>query len=213
MEKVQFPEGFTWGAATSAYQVEGSPLADGAGPTTWHRFSHMRGRIKDGTTGDVACDHYNRNQEDVGLMRELGLKAYRFSIGWGRLFPEPGRWNQKGMDFYERLVDSLLSAGIEPWLTIWHFDEPLWIAKSGGFVNRDSVDHLVELGIMLFRRLGDRVRKWTTVNEPTIQAICGYVLGVFPPGKKLAYRGDLHCFHHLLLAHARLCKAWEATGR
>jgi beta-glucosidase len=213
MNKVQFPEGFIWGAATSAYQVEGSPLSDGAGPTAWHEFSRQRGRTSDGMTGDVACDHYNRYQEDITSMQELGLKAYRFSVGWGRLFPEPGRCNQKALDFYEGLVDRLLSAGIEPWLTVHHFDEPLWLARNGGFVNRGSIDHLVELGALLFKRLGDRVCNWITINEPTIQSICGYLLGVFPPARKLDYTGFLHCLHHLLLAHSRLCRAWDATGR
>src|SRR5208283_491404 len=119
MERISFPEGFIWGAASAAYQVEGSPLADGAGPTTWHEFSHRKGRIRDGSTGDVACDHYNRFEEDIEHMRRLGLRAYRFSPGWGRIFPEEGRINQRGLDFYDRLVDSLLKAGIQPWLTIF----------------------------------------------------------------------------------------------
>jgi beta-glucosidase len=211
MGRIGFPEGFIWGAASAAYQVEGSPLADGAGPTTWHEFSHRKGRIRDGTTGDVACDHYNRIEQDVLLMRQLGLKAYRFSPGWGRIFPEPGRLNTRGLDFYDRLVDALLGSGIQPWLTVFHMEEPLWLARRGGFVNRESVDHLVELGTALFRRLGDRVKSWITINEPTIHAVCGYFLGEFPPGRRFALRGLFHCLHHLLLAHARLCDSWAAT--
>ena len=211
MERISFPKGFVWGAASAAYQVEGSPLADGAGPTTWHEFTHRKGKIKDGTTGDVACDHYNRVDEDVRLMASLGLKAYRFSPGWARIFPEPGRLNQRGLDFYDRLVDALLSAGIQPWMTIFHMEEPLWLARMGGFTQRQSVDHLVELGSVLFKRLGDRVRNWITINEPSIHAVCGYFLGEFPPGRRFALKGLFHCLHHLLLAHARLCDGWEAA--
>jgi len=212
MERISFPEGFIWGAASAAYQVEGSPLADGAGPTTWHEFSHRRGRIRDATTGDVACDHYHRVEEDVQIMRRLGLMAYRFSPGWARIFPEPGSLNQSGLDFYDRLVDALLDAGIKPWLTIFHMEEPLWLARMGGFVRRQSVDHLVDLGTALFKRLGDRVRNWITINEPTIHAVCGYFLGEFPPGRRFALKSLFHCLHHLLLAHARLCDAWAAVS-
>jgi beta-glucosidase len=212
MERIGFPQGFTWGAASAAYQVEGSPLADGAGPTTWHEFSHRKGRVRDGTTGDLACDHYNRFNEDISLMRRLGLKAYRFSPGWGRIYPEPGRVNPRGLDFYERLVDALLAAGIQPWLTIFHMEEPLWLSRRGGFVQREAVDHLVELGSALFARLADRVRNWITINEPTIHAAGGYLLGEFPPGRRFALRGLFHCLHHLLLSHARLCDAWNAAG-
>lgn len=180
MERISFPERFVWGTASAAYQVEGSPLADGAGPTTWHAFSHRAGRIRDGSTGDIACDHYNRWREDILLMSRLGLKAYRFSPGWGRLYPEPGRLNGKGLDFYDRLVDGLLEAGIQPWLTVFHMEEPLWLARAGGFVRREAVDHLVQLGTTLFRALGDRVKNWITINEPTIHAVCGYFLGEFP---------------------------------
>jgi beta-glucosidase len=211
MQRIQFPEGFLWGAAGAAYQVEGSPLADGAGPTTWHEFTHRRGTVRDGTNGDVACDHYRRFAQDVGLAAGLGLGAYRFSVGWGRIFPEKGRFNQKGLDFYQRLVDSLLEAGLQPWLTIMHLEEPLWLARAGGFTRREAVDHLVELGMVLFRSLGDRVKNWITINEPTIHAVCGYLLGEFPPGRRYALHGLFHCLHHLLLGHARLCEAWSAT--
>jgi beta-glucosidase len=210
MEKIQFPAGFTWGAASAAYQVEGSPTEDGAGPTTWHQFAHQRGRVLDGTTGDAACDHYRRYREDAALVRRLGLGAYRFSVGWARIFPEKGRVNQKGIDFYSRLVDSLLEEGVEPWLTLCHLEEPLWLAREGGFTGRGSVDHLVELGTVLFRALGDRVARWITVNEPTIHAVSGYFLGEFPPGKKFALRGLFHCLHHLLLGHSRLCQSWAS---
>jgi len=212
MEKIRFPAGFTWGAGSAAYQVEGSPAADGAGPSSWHTFTHRRGTVKDGTTGDVACDSYQRYREDAALVRRLGLGAYRFSVGWARIFPEKGRVNSRGLDFYRRLVDALLEEGIQPWLTICHFDEPMWLAREGGFARREAADHLVELGSVLFRALGDRVHRWITVNEPTIHAVSGYFTGEFPPGRKFALKSLFHCLHHLLLAHARLCQSWASFG-
>jgi beta-glucosidase len=213
VERISFPPGFTWGTASAAYQVEGSPLADGASPTNWHEFTHRRGTIQDGTTGDVACDHYHRYRDDIRLMKELGLRAHRFSVGWARIFAEPGVVNQRGLDFYERLVDALLEAGIQPWLTIFHLELPSWLARQGGFTRRMAVDHLVRLGVTLFERLGDRVRNWITINEPTICALLGYGTGEFPPGRKLDLFGMARTVHFLLLAHSRLCRAWSAGGR
>jgi beta-glucosidase len=202
--RIVFPRGFLWGTATASYQIEGSPLDDGASPSIWHEFSHTPGKIRDGTNGDVACDHYRRYAHDVVQMQDLGLKAYRFSISWPRIFPEPGRPNQKGLDFYARLVDCLLAAGIEPWPTIFHWDEPMWLEKTGGFLRRSAIDHLVEYGACLFSHLGDRVKNWISVNEPSIYASLGYVLGYFPPGRRNDLSGMFRCAHHLLLAHARL---------
>ncbi len=210
--RISFPPGFLWGAATASYQIEGSPLADGAGPSIWHEFSHRRGTIMDGTNGDVACDHYHRHPEDVGHMKELGLTAYRFSVSWPRVFPEAHRRNQKGLDFYSRLVDRLLAAGIEPWATIFHWDEPVWLERKGGFVLREAVDHLVEYAETLFRTLGDRVKSWISVNEPLNYSSLGYVLGYFPPGRRNDISGMFHCAHHLLLAHARLSQALKQAG-
>ncbi len=134
----EFPEDFLWGSATSAYQIEGSPLADGAGPSIWHRFAHTPGMITDGDTGDIACDHYRRYRDDVALMRELGLQAYRFSIAWSRVLPEgKGRVNANGLDFYERLVDTLLENGIEPLATLYHWDLPAALDDRGGWLNPD----------------------------------------------------------------------------
>jgi beta-glucosidase len=212
MKRLTFPEGFIWGAASAAYQIEGSPLADGAGATSWHEFSHRRGTIIDGTNGDVACDHYHRYPEDIQILRDLGLKAYRFSVGWGRVFPEPGKLNPEGLNFYDRVVDGLLAAGIDPWVTLFHLEEPAWLLRKGGIASRESVDHLVQFGEAVLDRLGDRVHNWITINEPTIYAYSGYLVGEFPPGKKLAIKGMLHSVHHLLLAHARLCEAWRARG-
>ncbi len=207
--KVNFPKGFLWGAATSAYQIEGSPLADGATPSTWHEFSHTRGRIEDGTTGDIACDHFNRFTEDIRGMAELGLKAYRFSTGWTRIFPEPGKINERGLDFYDKLVDALLAAGVEPLLTIFHLEEPMWLASQGGFTKRASVEHLLALGTALMRRLGDRVKMWCTLNEPSLYSYQGYATAEYPPAHRYDLRGMFHCAHNLLLAHARLCEAAE----
>ncbi len=211
--KYLFPESFLWGAATSAYQIEGSPLADGATPSTWHEFTHRRGKVQDGTTGDVACDHYRRFDEDIRHMRDLGLKAYRFSTGWTRIFPEPGSVNQRGLDFYDRLVDSLMGAGITPLLTIFHLEEPVWLARGGGFTQRTSVDHLLELGKALMRRLGDRVRTWCTINEPSLYAFQGYATAEYPPAHRFDLRGMFHCSHHLLLAQARIVEACSALVR
>ena len=208
--KMEFPQSFLWGAATSAYQIEGSPLADGASPSSWHEFTHARGRIKDGTNGDVACDHYRRFPGDITQMKELGLRAYRFSAGWSRIYPQPGVVNQRGIDFYDRLVDALLESGIAPLFTIFHLEEPAWLARMGGFTNRVAVDHLVDYGSTLMRRFGDRVKMWCTINEPTNYAYLGYGTGEFPPAHRFDLRGILRSMHHLLLAHARLCDACAA---
>jgi beta-glucosidase len=211
MTRIGFPKGFLWGVATAAYQIEGSPLEDGASPSVWHEFSHSPRRIIDGTNGDIACDHYHRWREDIGLMKELGLSAYRFSVAWPRIFPEPGKLNQRGIDFYSRLVDGLLGAGIEPWVTVFHWDQPVWLEKMGGFLERSSVDHFVEYGRALFRALGDRVKRWITVNEPSVFSSVGYILGYFPPGRKMDFKGMYHSSHYLLLAHARLCEAFNGS--
>jgi beta-glucosidase len=208
--KYTFDEKFLWGAATSAYQIEGSPLADGATPSTWHEFTHRRGTIQDGTNGDTACDHYRRFEEDIGHMRDLGLRAYRFSTAWTRIFPEPGKVSPRGLDFYDRLVDSLLRSGIAPLLTIFHLEEPTWLARLGGFTKRPSVDHLLALGVALMRRLGDRVKLWCTVNEPTLYSYQGYATGEYPPAHRFDLRGMMRCAHHLILAHIRLSEACDA---
>src|ERR1700687_5536907 len=141
----RFPEGFLWGAATSAYQIEGSPLTDGAGPSIWHRFSHTPGLVRGGDTGDVACDHYRRWREDIGWMRELGLTAYRFSISWSRVIPEgTGQVNAKGLDFYRRLVDGLLEHGIQPLATLYHWDLPAALDDRGGWQTRDVAGWFAE---------------------------------------------------------------------
>jgi len=209
----RFPEHFLWGCATSAYQIEGSPLADGAGPSIWHRFAHTPGRITDGDTGDVACDHYRRYAEDVDLMRTLGLDAYRFSIAWSRVLPEgTGRVNATGLDFYERLVDRLLSRGIRPMITLYHWDLPAALDDRGGWLNRDIAEWFAEYADIVFRRLDDRVQLWTTINEPWVVADGGYLHGTLAPGHRNAYEAPLVA-HHLLLAHGAAVQAYRASGR
>ncbi len=215
METARFPDDFLWGAATSAYQIEGSPLADGAGASNWHRYAHQPGHISDGSNGDVACDHYRRYRDDVQLMAELGLKAYRFSVSWSRIFPEGiGRKNQQGLDFYSRLVDALLAVGIEPFITLYHWDLPAALEDRGGWTNRDSAAWFGDYAHTLFRALKGRVSYWATLNEPWVVVDSGYVHGVHPPG-----RGSLaeaaQATHNLLRAHALGVKAFRAdpTGK
>ena len=201
MSVLRFPDGFLWGAATASYQIEGSPLADGAGASIWHRFSHTPGTTHNGDTGDVACDHYRRWQEDVALMREMGLKAYRFSISWPRVLPEgKGAVNPAGLDFYDRLVDALLEAGIEPMITLYHWDLPGALQDLGGWANREIVNWFGDYTQVMAQRLGDRVRLWATLNEPWVFTFLGYVQGYHAPGMRDLWAG-LRAVHHALLAH------------
>jgi beta-glucosidase len=206
------PKDFLWGAATASYQIEGHPLADGACPSNWHRFAHRRGRIQDGTNGDVACDHYHRWPEDIRHMKELGLGAYRFSVAWPRVVPEPGRVNPKGLEFYDRLADALLEAGITPFATLFHWDLPAWLEDLGGFTRREAVEHLDFYGRAVFEALGDRVRNWLTLNEPVSHAIYGYIFGLYAPGKRLQFRSAFAASHYQLLGHARLVKTFRGSG-
>ena len=208
-----FPKGFLWGAATAAYQVEGSPLADGAGASIWHRFSHTPGRVFNGDTGDIACDHYRRWREDLDLMQELGLKAYRFSIGWGRLFPEGrGQLNRKGAEFYERLVDGLLQRGIEPLVTLYHWDLPAALDDRGGWLNPDVADWFADYATAAYKLLDGRVKKWVTLNEPWVVADGGYLHGILAPGHSSAYEA-VRASHNLMRAHGAGVAAYRAVGR
>jgi beta-glucosidase len=201
MAVLSFPDGFLWGAATAAYQIEGSPLADGAGASIWHTFSHTPNTIQHGHTGDTACDHYRRYLEDVALMRDLGLGAYRFSIAWPRIVPGGfGPTNRSGVDYYERLVDALLEARIEPVVTLYHWDLPQRAEDHGGWVNPESAQWYADYAEVVFRALGDRVRTWITFNEPWVSAWLGYGLGVHAPGRSDTAEA-LVAGHHLLRAH------------
>ncbi|MFH2051476.1 MAG: GH1 family beta-glucosidase [bacterium] len=208
-----FPRGFLWGAATSAYQIEGSPLADGAGPSNWHLFTHEKGRTPNGENGDVACDHYRRWREDIGLMRDLGLQAYRFSLAWGRILPEgTGTVNAAGLDFYDRLVDRLMASGIQPVPTLFHWDLPAALDERGGWRNRDSADWFADYAAVVFGRLGDRVDLWATLNEPWVVVDAGYVHGVHPPGLKDLAAAPL-VTHNLLRAHGQAVRCFRAQSR
>jgi beta-glucosidase len=196
-----FPSDFVWGAATAAYQIEGAWDEDGKGESIWDRFSHTSGRIANGDTGDVACDHYHRWRRDVGLMEELGLEAYRFSISWPRVLPEGrGRANLAGLDFYSRLVDALLEASIEPFVTLYHWDLPQALQDKGGWPARQTAEAFVEYADLATRRLGDRVKHWMTLNEPFVAAFLGHLEGLHAPGSSDLGEA-LASAHHLLLAH------------
>jgi beta-glucosidase len=210
---IEFPRDFLWGAATSAYQVEGSPLADGAGPSIWHRFSHTPDRVHDGETADVACDHYRRYADDVALMRTLGLNAYRFSVSWSRVMPRgSGAVNPAGIDFYDRLVDALLANGIEPMLTLYHWDLPAALDDLGGWLNPEVAKWFAEYAAVMFRKLDDRVKLWTTLNEPWVSTDGGYLHGVHAPGHRSPFEAPI-ASHRLLLAHAEAVRAYRAEGR
>lgn len=201
--RLSFPSDFVWGAATAAYQIEGAWNEDGKSESIWDRFCHTPGRIDNGDTGDVACDHYHRWQEDVRLMKEIGLRAYRFSISWPRVLRDGlGPLNPAGMDFYDRLVDALLEAGIQPWVTLYHWDLPQRLEDEGGWPARSTVDAFCAYADAVSRRLGDRVRHWITFNEPYVSAFVGYEEGRHAPGRRSL--GDaLAAAHHLLLAHGK----------
>lgn len=208
-----FPRGFLWGCATSAYQIEGSPLADGAGPSQWHRFVRTPGRVIGGDTGDVACDHYRRMREDVALMRDLGLTSYRFSIAWGRVMPQGrGQVNQAGLGFYERLVDTLLEAGITPMATLYHWDLPAALDDRGGWLNPDIAQWFADYTSVCVRALDDRVKLWATLNEPWVVADGGYMHGALAPGHKSAFEAAIVA-HRLMQAHAAGVQAYRANGR
>jgi beta-glucosidase len=208
----QFPAGFLWGAATSAYQIEGSPLADGAGPSIWHRFSHTPGRTVGNETGDVACDHYRRSATDVSLMRALGLNAYRFSVSWSRIFPQgTGRINAAGLAFYDRLIDALLAAGIRPVVTLYHWDLPAALDDRGGWLNPDIPHWFADYARALYAAFGDRVSMWATINEPWVVTDGGYLQGVLAPGHRNLFEGPI-VTHNLMRAHGAAVQAYRAEG-
>ena len=211
--RFRFPDGFLWGAATSAYQIEGSPLADGAGPSIWQRFAHTPGTMRDGATGDIACDHYRRYRDDVRLMKALGLTGYRFSINWARVLPEgTGRINPKGLDFYARLVDELLANGIEPNATLFHWDLPAALDDRGGWLNRDIAHWFAEYAQVMFQALDGRVKRWTTINEPWVVVDGGYLHGNLAPGHHSRYEAPLAA-HNLMRASGAAIQAYRAHGR
>ncbi|GAA3438293.1 GH1 family beta-glucosidase [Kutzneria kofuensis] len=195
-----FPEGFLWGAATAAYQVEGAAAEDGRCESVWDVFSRTPGRVAGGDTGDVAANHYHLLDVDLALMTELNLNAYRFSVSWPRVIDDDGAVNRKGIDFYERLVDGLLDRDITPFLTLYHWDLPQRLEDRGGWANRDTAQHFADYAQVVHDALGDRVQNWTTLNEPYCASLLGYGAGVHAPGRREP-RAAAAAVHHLLLAH------------
>lgn len=209
----RFPDGFLWGTATAAYQIEGGHDADGRGPSIWDTFSHVPGRIHCDQNGDEACDHYHRYRDDVGLMADLGINAYRFSISWSRVLPAgTGAPNQRGVDFYSALVDALLERGIRPFITLYHWDLPQALEDRGGWVARDTAAAFGEYAALVGRALGDRVKDWITLNEPLASTVAGYLFGIHAPGKRDP-RAAFQVSHHLNLAHGDAVRVLRACVR
>jgi beta-glucosidase len=206
------PQDFLLGAATAAYQIEGAANADGRGPSIWDTFSHTPGRVLGGDHGDVAIDHYHRYREDVALMAELGLQAYRFSVSWPRVQPGGhGPVNAGGLAFYDRLVDELLAQGIEPWPTLYHWDLPQELEDAGGWPVRATAELFAEYAVLVHERLADRVSHWTTLNEPWCSAFLGYGSGVHAPGRREPLAA-VQAAHHLMLGHGLAARALSAAG-
>lgn len=205
------PADLILGGATAAYQIEGAAAEGGRTPSIWDAFSRVPGAVIDGHTGDVACDHYHRMPQDVALMRELGLQSYRFSTSWSRVCPDGGPVNPEGVDFYSRLVDELLEAGIMPWLTLHHWDMPQSLEEAGGWPARDTAHRFVDYALAMHEALGDRVVNWTTLNEPWCSSFLSYTAGAHAPGRQSVADG-LAAGHHLLLAHGMAVRALRDAG-
>lgn len=211
---MSFPPNFAWGAATAAYQVEGAAFEDGRKSSVWDMFTRKEGAVFNGHTGDVACDHYHRFPEDVAIMKQIGLKAYRLSISWPRILPDgTGTPNPAGLGFYDRLIDELLSAGITPYVTLFHWDFPYELYRQGGWLNPSSPDWFAEYTHLVVDRLSDRVQNWFTLNEPACFVWLGHADGVHAPGDRLATPQLLQIMHNALLAHGRSVQAIRATAR
>jgi beta-glucosidase len=210
----QFPKNFVWGAAAASYQIEGGVAAGGRGQSVWDMYCRKPGQVWNGHTGDVACDHYHRYAEDVGLMQQIGLQAYRLSIAWPRIQPTGvGKPNAAGLDFYDRLVDTLLAAKITPWVTLFHWDFPLDLYHRGGWLNRDSADWFADYTSHVVERLSDRVKHWMTLNEPQVYIGAGHYEGRHAPGLKLSFKEMLLAGHHTLLAHGKSVQAIRAATK
>lgn len=211
-QSIQFPPDFLWGAATSAYQIEGAWDEDGKGPSTWDTFVHEPGRVFMGHTGDVAADHYHRWEQDIALMKELGLRAYRFSTAWSRIFPSGrGPLNRPSLDFYNRLVDGLLSAGIKPILTLHHYDLPQTLQDEGGWANRATAQAFADYAGAVSKVLSDRITIWTTINEPLVQTANGHLLGEHAPGER-DIQTAVSVAYNLLLGHGLAVQAVRANA-
>jgi len=203
---------FIWGVATSSYQIEGAATAGGRGPSIWDTFSRVPGAVINGDSGDVACDHYHRYNEDLDLIKWLGVNAYRFSIAWPRIFPQgAGSPNQAGIDFYDRLIDGALERGITPWPTLYHWDLPQALEDKGGWNSRATSERFAEYAHLMAEKFGDRVKNWTTLNEPFCSAWLGYLYGVMAPGIK-DLQTAINASHHLLLGHGLATQAIRSVA-
>lgn len=209
----QFPEGFVWGAATASAQIEGAAREDGKGESIWDRFAGLPGAVAHGDTPEIACDHYHRYESDAALMEELGIRHYRLSVAWPRVFPQgAGVLNSRGLDFYDRLIDALLARGITPWVTLFHWDLPQALEDRGGWLARSTVESFRVYADAVVRRLGDRVKNWFTVNEIPCFIGKGYAEGEFAPGRKESARLVNQGYHHALLAHGHAVSAVRTLG-
>ncbi|TLS50185.1 beta-glucosidase [Paenibacillus antri] len=208
----RFPDGFRWGAATASYQIEGAAREDGRGPSIWDTFSHTPGNVANGDNGDVACDSYHRYAEDIKLLKELGIKHYRFSVAWPRIFPAGrGEVNAKGLAYYHDFADKLLEAGIEPYCTLYHWDLPQALQDEGGWNNRETIDAFVEYATLMYKEFGGKIKHWMTFNEPWCVSFLSNFLGAHAPG----YRDlqlAVNVAHHLHVAHGRAVKAFRESG-
>lgn len=210
MVEIRFPADFMWGAATSSYQIEGAWNEDGKGESVWDRLSHTPGKVKNGATGDVACDHYHRYIDDVQIMKKIGLKAYRFSVSWPRIFPTgKGEINQKGVNFYDKLIDELLKNGIEPFVTLYHWDLPFVFNEVGAWESSKVADAFVNYAQFVFNHYGDRVKYWITFNEPQVFTFLFYPLGLYETGN---FESALKATHLINIAHAKVVKAYRSSN-
>ena len=211
---MSFPNNFTWGVASAAYQNEGAVREDGRGETIWDVYCRRKGVIAGGHTGEIACDSYHLYPQDVALMKELGVKAYRLSLAWSRILPSgTGTVNLRGIDFYHRLFDALLQAGIEPWVTLFHWDYPYALFCRGGWLNPESSNWFAEYAAVVAGSFSDRVTHWITLNEPQVFLEAGHHQGVTAPGLKLAMQEMLQAGHHVLLAHGKGVQALRANAK
>jgi beta-glucosidase len=211
---MKFPKDFTWGAAASSYQIEGAPCVEGGGHSIWDMMGRHAGKIIGGDTGRVACDHFHRYREDVDLMADVGLQAYRFSVSWPRVLPNGvGKVSEEGLDFYSRLVDALLEKNITPWLTLFHWDFPYELYCRGGWLNRDSADWFADYTALIVDRLSDRVSHWCTLNEPQIYIGLGHHQGTHAPGLEMGFGEVLRAGHHTLLAHGKAVQVIRAQAK
>ncbi len=208
----RFPADFVWGTATASYQIEGAVAEDGRSPSIWDTFSRTPGKVWNGDTGDVACDHYHRFAEDIAIMADLGVDAYRFSVAWPRVVPDGvGAVNQAGLDFYRKVAETCLEHGVQPYVTLYHWDLPQVLEDRGGWLSRDTAQAFADYAAVVHRALGDVVGSWITLNEPWCSAMLGYAAGVHAPGLQLGSR-SLEAVHHLLLGHGLAVQAMRTRG-